>query len=271
MRRFQLRWSVRQSVLGAAAIITGSTFSRERILAAYPVSEDKVHVVPDAASPMFRVVNHESAMHKVRSAFQFAFPFVLSVGDLQPRKNHLGLIDAFARMMRAYPQLPQHLVLAGKDTWFSGKVREAARQSGFGDRIHFLGFVSDDHLLQLYNACDLFVFPSFYEGFGIPILEAMACGRAVVCANTSAMPEVADGAGLLFDPYRTDEITRAMADVLLNPEIRTRLERRGPPRAAHFSWQRTARMTLRVYQNVVARNSEIRKQPLARHAVLQQR
>src|SRR6185436_6494304 len=97
------------------------------------------------------------------------------------------------------------LVLAGKETWFADRVREAVRESGVGDRIVFTGFVADSELLQLYNACDLFVFPSFYEGFGLPALEAMACGRAVVCSNTTALPEVVDSAAILFDPYAVDE------------------------------------------------------------------
>jgi glycosyltransferase involved in cell wall biosynthesis len=106
-------------------------------------------------------------------------------------------------------------------------------------------------LLELYNACDCFVFPSFYEGFGLPILEAMACGRAVACSNTSAMPEVADGAGLLFDPRRTSEITRAMKDILLDSELRGRMERLGLQRAASFTWKKSAQATLEVYKQVV--------------------
>ncbi len=145
-------------------------------------------------------------------------------------------------------------MLAGKDTWFSPKVREAARQSGVADRIQFAGFVSDEDLLHLYNACDLFVFPSFYEGFGLPVLEAMACGRAVACSRTSSMPEVADGAGILFDPYSTSEMVRAMADLLLDSELRARMERLGLQRAARFSWRATAQRTLEVYREVAERH-----------------
>jgi glycosyltransferase involved in cell wall biosynthesis len=130
-------------------------------------------------------------------------------------------------------------------------VREAARESGVEDRIQFFGFVSDEDLLQLYNACDLFVFPSFYEGFGLPALEAMACGRAVVCANTTSLPEVVDGAAIVFDPYVVDEIVRAIADLLLDGELRTRMERLGLQRAAHFSWQKTAEGTLDVFREVL--------------------
>jgi len=173
------------------------------------------------------------------------------VGDLQPRKNQIGLIQAFARLARAYPQLKQRLVLAGKETWFADRVREAARESGVADRIQFFGFVSDEDLLQLYNACDLFVFPSFYEGFGLPALEAMACGRAVVCANTTALPEVVDGAAIVFDPYVVDEMVRAIADLLLDSQLRARMERLGLQRAAHFSWQKTAEGTLNVFRGVL--------------------
>ncbi len=104
------------------------------------------------------------------------------------------------------------------------------------DRIHFTGFVDDEELRRLYGACDLFVYPSFYEGFGLPILEAMACGRAVACSNTSAMPEVADSAALLFDPCSQRDLVFAMRDLLLNPELRQRMERLGVQRAAMFSW-----------------------------------
>jgi glycosyltransferase involved in cell wall biosynthesis len=163
------------------------------------------------------------------------------------------LIRAFARFVRAYPQFRHHLVLAGKDTWYADRVRDAARESGVSDRIRFLGFVSDRDLLQLYNACDLFVFPSFYEGFGLPALEAMACGRAVACSNTSALPEVVDGAAILFDPYTEDEIVRAIADLLLDAQLKARMERLGLQRAAHFSWQNTAQKTLEVYFEVAER------------------
>ena len=126
-------------------------------------------------------------------------------GGSAAAKNQIGLIAAFSKLLTDHPQLKHHLVLTGKETWFTPKVRDAARDCGFASRIHFTGFVSDADLLNLYNACDCFVFPSFYEGFGLPILEAMACGRAVACSNTSAMPEVADGAGLLFDPHQVEK------------------------------------------------------------------
>jgi len=251
-RRSQLRYTVARTVRRAAMVLTVSEFSRDAILRAYDIPPGKVRAIPNAANPDFRVIGRERAGASVRARLGFHAPFVFSLGDLQPRKNQIGLIAAFAKLLTAHPQLKHHLVLTGKETWFTPRVREAALSSGFADRIHFTGFVCDDDLLELYNACDCFVFPSFYEGFGLPILEAMACGRAVACSNTAAMPEVADGAGLLFNPHSIDDIKRSMTDILLDAELRGRMERLGIQRAAQFSWQRSARETLSVYEEVAA-------------------
>jgi glycosyltransferase involved in cell wall biosynthesis len=249
-RAWQLQLTVRRTVKQAARVLTVSEFSRCSILRAYPeLDPDKVVVIPNAASG-FRPISRELAREMVENRFSISAPFLLSVGDLQPRKNHIGLIRAFARMIKQYPQFPHSLVLAGQETWFGNSVREAALASGVADRIRFCGFVSDAELLNLYNACDFSVFPSFYEGFGLPVLEAMACGRAVACSATSALPEVANGAAILFDPDSVDEIARAMADLLLDSELKARMERQGSHRAAHFSWQDTAKKTLDVFYEV---------------------
>jgi glycosyltransferase involved in cell wall biosynthesis len=186
----------------------------------------------------------------VPASFNIPFPYVLTVGDLQPRKNHLGLIRAFEELVRSYPQLPHHLVVVGKETWYAPTVRAAAKKSSVHDRIHFTGFVDDDQLHRLYGACDMTVYPSFYEGFGLPIVEAMACGRAVACSNTSAMPEVADSAAILFDPCAQRDLVIAMRDLLLNPELRLRMERLGAQRATLFNWEKTAAKTLDLYYAV---------------------
>lgn len=250
-RREQLRLTVARTVKRASKIITVSNFSRDAILRRYAVPPENVHVIPNAANPYFRVTNHDRARRIVRDRLRFDGPFVLSVGDLQPRKNHIRLIEAFARLLTQYPKLSHHLVLTGNDTWFADKVRAAAAGSGFGERIHFTGFVEDAELLDLYNACECFVFPSLYEGFGLPVLEAQACGRAVACSETSALPEVADGAGILFNPGEAGEITRAMADILLDPELRAHKERLGIKNAARFNWRASAEATLDVYKDVV--------------------
>jgi len=257
LRARQLQWTVRRTVRRAARILTGSEFSRQAIARTYGVNGDHVVVIPNAAAPLFRPLAREAAAAAVRARFGIPAPFILTVGDLQPRKNQLGLIRAFAEMVRTRPQLPHRLVLAGKETWFSPRVHKAAEASGVAERIHFTGFVTDPDLLQLYSACDLFVFPSFYEGFGLPVLEAMACGRAVACSRASALVEVVDAAAILFDPGSRDEMVRAMLDLLLDAQLRARMERLGLQRAAQFSWHKTAQQTLDVYYEVAGSRARI--------------
>lgn len=249
-RSRQLRITVRRTVESAAAVLTPSEFSRDAILTHYAIHPGKVVVVPNAVSPVFRPIDRQVAASAVERTFGIRGPFVLTVGDLQPRKNHLGLLRAFQSVVRSLPQLPHRLVFIGKETWYSKELHRAVQSSEVRERVDFTGFIEDADLVNFYNACDLFVFPSFYEGFGLPILEAMACGRAVACSSITAMPEVADGAGILFDPHSTQEMAGAIADVLRDAELRGRMERLGMQRAAQFSWEQSARRTLEVYYHV---------------------
>ena len=249
-RALQLRWSVKRTIQRAARVVTISEFSRKSIAKAYGLDGENIVAVPLAVSECYKPLNRAHALAFVRERFNMPFPFILTVGDLQPRKNPLGLIKAYEELIAHHPNLPQHLVFVGSDTWFAPRVKAAAEKSPVRDRIHFTGYVDENELPRFYNACEIFVFPSFYEGFGIPILEAMACGRAVACGNTSAMPEVADASAVLFDPYSTEAIYKAMRDLLIEPELRARMERLGQQNAALFSWKRTARETLDVYYEV---------------------
>ncbi len=253
-RREQLKFTVHRTVRKAAAILTPSEFSRRAILDHYDLEEHKVVVVPNAVSSQFRPMDRRVALNALEKKFGLRGPYVLTVGDLQPRKNHLGLLKAFEEAVRAHPQLTHQLVFVGKETWYSKDLHRAVEKSSIKGRVHFTGFVEDTDLVSFYAGCDLFVFPSFYEGFGLPILEAMACGRAVASSNTTAMPEVADAAGILFDPRSTAEMSRAISDVLLDSELRQRLERLGAQRASLFSWEKAAERTLDVYAMVAGQH-----------------
>lgn len=255
-RAMQLRLTVSRTVKAAACVLTPSEFSKQSILDSYRLPDEKVVVLPNGVSSVFHPVAREVAQRSMHTSLP-TVPFILTVGDLQPRKNHLGLIRAFEDLIGAHPQLPHHLLIVGKETWYAPAVRAAAKKTHVADRIHFTGFVDDDELRRLYGACDLFVYPSFYEGFGLPILEAMACGRAVACSNTSAMPEVADSAALLFDPSSRRDIVFALRDLLLNSELRQRMERLGIQRAALFSWANSAAKTLDVYYSVAGQSRKV--------------
>jgi glycosyltransferase involved in cell wall biosynthesis len=252
VRSRQLRLTVRNTVARAARIIAPSEFSRGEIIRAYGVDCDKVVAIPNGVASAFRPISREAAAARVMRRFGVAAPFVLTVGDLQVRKNQTGLIRAFEALLREHPSLSHHLVLVGKDNWFSGGVREAARKSAVASRVHFTGWVGDQDLLDFYNAAEIFMFPSLYEGFGLPVLEAMACGCPVACSNRTATYEVADSCALTFNPEVTAEMVRAMRDLLLNAELRGRMNRLGQQRASRFTWEAAARRTLAVYYDVVS-------------------
>ncbi|MBI3664970.1 MAG: glycosyltransferase family 4 protein [Acidobacteria bacterium] len=247
---WQLRLSTGNTLRRAAKILTISEFSRQRLSRAFGLDPEEIVVTPLGAQQHFRPGNRAQAIERVRRTLGIDRPFLLTVGDLQPRKNQLGLIRAYCELVRSHPQLPHLLVLAGKETWFTPRIRGEVRRSGLAERIRLTGFVGEEDLAALYSAADLFVFPSYYEGFGLPVIEAMACGRAVICSNTSSLPEVADAAAILVDPGSTAEIVRAMRDVLLDAELRERLERHSVQRARLFNWRETARRTLEVYYTV---------------------
>lgn len=258
-RAKQLQITVRRTVRRAAKIITVSEFSRQRIAAAYGLDPAEIVVTPNASQDHFRLMNRESAMRKVREKLGIDRPYLLNVGDLHPRKNQIGMVRAFRELLAAHPELPHLLVMAGKHTWFAPRVIEEVRRCGLQERVVFTRFVDDEFLPTLYNAADLFVFPSFYEGFGLPAIEAMACGRPVVCSGATALPEVVDGAALLFDPASTGEQMRAMRDVLIDRELSQRMEKKSLQRSKFFDWRETAQRTLDVYQEVAGERRQTRK------------
>ena len=256
-RAFQLRTTVRRSVARAARILTPSHYSARAIRGYFNLPDEKVVITPNGVSSRFRPIPREQAEAFVRARFRIPGPYVLTVGDLQPRKNQAGLIRAFQSLLEAKPSLPQQLVLTGKDSLYGSEVRSLAARFPFPGRVQFTGFVSDDDLVKLYAGCDVFAFPSFYEGFGLPILEAMACGRAVACSSTTACGEVADSAAILFDPASVDDIARSLHDLLVDTELRSRMERLGLQRASQFHWRQTAERTLHVYHEVAGAAHEI--------------
>ncbi len=247
-RQKQLALTVKRTILQAARVLTCSEFSRKAIARAYSMDPARIVVAPNAAAPAFQPLDRGQASDLVRRVFGLDAPYLLCVGNLQRRKNQIGLIQAFEQLMQDQPDLPQHLVLVGKETSQAAEIRAAARRSPLRHRIHFTGFVDDDLLPALYNGCDLFVFPSFYEGFGIPLLEAMACGCPVACSNRTALPEVGGNAAMYFDPGSTAEMVRAISNMLRNLDFAEKLGRAAIDRAREFSWRRSAEIVLNTYR-----------------------
>ena len=232
------------------AVITVSEAARGDLLAHLGLPGERVRVVASGVSDRFRPVPSEEA-RQVAARLGLDGPFILSVGARQARKNVPRLLEAFAALRAR--GIRHRLALAGPTLWSDPTLSATLARHGLGDAVVSLGYVDEQDLPALYSAADLFVLPSLLEGFGLPVLEAMACGTPVVCSNTSSLPEVAGDAALLVGPLDIGEIADAMARVLADAALAAELRRRGLERAARFSWQGTARATVAVYRDVASR------------------
>ena len=214
--------------------------------------EDRVVVTPEACDPRFRPVRSEGGLRDVAARYGLPSRYLLAVGTLEPRKNLTALLEAFARLRRGGAVDPDlRLVLAGARGWLDEPIFRTVRALGLERAVHLPGFIDDDDLPAVYSGAALFVFPSLYEGFGLPPLEAMACGVPVVTSNVSSMPEVAGDAAVLVDPRDVDGLSSAIARVLRDGALRARLRAAGIARARQFSWEATARRTLDAYASLV--------------------
>ena len=252
LRRF-LENAVPRSVARADHILADSEASRQDAIRLFGLAPERVTVVGAGVEPRFRPLPDE-AVAPVRAKYGLSEPFVLSVSTLEPRKNFDGLVRAFVQARRR-ARFPHHLVIAGKKGWLYEPIFRAVEEAGAEDIVHFLGFVPDEDLPALYNLADLFAFPSHYEGFGIPVLEALACGAPVVCTDTSSLPEVAGDAAMLIPTGDHEALVDALAHLLTDAEARLALSRKGPARAAQFTWEGAAERLLAVYRQVLGQTS----------------
>jgi len=241
--RGYLDWSTRHNARASRLVIADSLATRDDLARFYSIQKEKVRVAYPGIRPGFAPVQNPDAIERVLDAYHVPLPYVLYVGTLQPRKNLARLIEAFARV----PE-PHALVLAGKKGWLYTDILRRAESLGIAHRVIFTGYVPDEDLLALLSGASLFVFPSMYEGFGLPVLEAMACGVPVACSNSSSLPEVAGDAALLFPPTDTEALAAAMNRALADAALRRELVRRGAEQAAKFTWRRCAQVVLRTLE-----------------------
>ncbi len=245
----KLRVRVPLTVRRAAAVLTGSEFSKKDIVRRYCVPPEKVVVAHYGVDSIYRPLNDASRLFAACERYGTSDRFILCVGDLQPRKNLRTLIDAYVRLRRA-DAIRHKLVLVGRKAWLYDDIFAVARASGYADDLVFTDYVPDEDLVALYNAAELFVYPSIFEGFGLPPLEAMACGTPVVCSNTSSLPEVVGDAALTVAPLDAEALADAIAAALGSSTLRDRLSAQGLRRAAMFPWESTARIVHDVYRSV---------------------
>jgi glycosyltransferase involved in cell wall biosynthesis len=212
---------------------------------------NKIFPIHNAIDPrQFHLIEDEARLAAVRKRYELPEKFVLWVGQIESRKNVKRLLRAFAEIARDFPH---QLVIAGDQRWSTREELSEVATLGLERRLQFLGWVPHSDLPAIYRLAELFAFPSLYEGFGIPLVEAMACGCPVLTANTCAPPEVVDGAGYLVDPYDVGGIAAGMRTLLSDPALRAAMIARGLERAKAFSWEKSAREVLAVFDAVAAR------------------
>jgi glycosyltransferase involved in cell wall biosynthesis len=251
--RQQLRLTVRRSARKAAQIISLSEDGRADLIATYQLDPEKISVIPLAAPAHFCWTGDEQELQRVRQTYGIEGEYILSVGAIQPRKNLSRLLTAYSRLRWANPEgkLPK-LVLVGKCAWLYEETLRTISEMGITDSVVLTGYVPQADLPPLYSGAVCFVYPSYFEGFGLPPLEAMKCGAPVIVGNKTSLPEVVGDAGVLVDPFDVDEIASAMQRVIADPGLRTLLRAQGLERAQLFEWQETARQTLAVYQKAAS-------------------
>lgn len=247
--RTQLRLTVRHSARRADKILTLSEHTRGDIIATYGIDPEKITAIPLAAPAHFGPVADDKELQRVRHTYGIDHDYVLSVGSIQPRKNLARLIKAYAllRGVRTANSFPK-LVIVGKRAWLYDETLRALEEAGVTDSVVLTGYVPAADLPPLYSGALCFVYPSYFEGFGLPPLEAMKCGAPVIAGNATSLPEVVGDAGLQVDPFDVSAIAAAMDRLINHPELRKELSAKGQKRAGMFDWRETARQTLKVYE-----------------------
>jgi glycosyltransferase involved in cell wall biosynthesis len=245
----QMKMTIRRTARNAAHIVTCSEYSRQDIIDTYKVAPEKITTIPLAAADWFHPVTNETELNRISIKYGLPGDFLLGVGSVQPRKNLVRLIEAYS-MLSDKRDLPP-LILVGKKAWLYEDSLKAAVEHGVDDKVRFTDFVPDEDLPGLYTLSTCFVYPSFFEGFGIPPLEAMQCGSPVITGDRTSLPEVVGDAGILVDPFDVTSIADAIERMLSDADLREELRQKGFERASRFSWLRSARETLDVFEKVM--------------------
>ncbi|HEY64534.1 MAG TPA: glycosyltransferase family 4 protein [Caldilineae bacterium] len=251
-QRTYLEWSTWWNAHVADVVLADSQATCEDLIAAYRVDPERVVVVYPGRDESLRRVEDPQALEVVRTRYGLSQHYILYVGTLQPRKNLVRLIRAFARLVGGAEGFPSdlELVLAGRPGWLSDSILAEPRRLGIEGRVRFPGYVADEDLAALISGAQIFAYPSLYEGFGFPVLEAQACGVPVLTSRASSLPEVAGDAAWLVDPEDEEAITDGLRRLLSDPALREDLIARGYANVRRFSWDRTAREVLDILERV---------------------
>lgn len=240
-----LRTMVPHSIRQAAHVITDSSEARHQIIETYGVDSDRVTAIPLGPGPAAEPISIEHARAILRDmGLDSARPFLLTVGNLQPRKNLTRLLEAFKEVILGFGH-DIDLVIVGQARFGADEVRRLSE--ALGDRVHLTGYIDDRQLAACYKGCTAFVLPSLYEGFGLPVLEAMAHSIPVACSRAGSLVEVCGGAAIMFDPTSVADIAEQINRVISDSSLRSTLSQAGAKRVREFTWRRTADLTVEVY------------------------
>lgn len=233
-------------------ILTVSNHSKKDIIETLKFPEDKIYVTHLAAEDIYKPLNRNLSKDIIKKHYFIDNDFILYVGGFSPRKNIIGLIESFSKVLHSYKK-NLLLVIAGKKGKSYDTYKKRVEQLNISDKVIFPGFISIDHLPYLYNASELFVYPSFYEGFGLPPIEAMSCGVPVIGSNCTSVPEVLGNSGLLVDPNNIDELSNSILKILNDKNLKENLIASGLMRSSELSWEKTAKQTLAAYNKTLNR------------------
>jgi len=245
-RAAYIRWMTRRAAKRSDVVLTVSENSKREIIQFCQVPQEKILVASAGVDEKYRPLDSDELIASCRARYNLPDQFILFVGTLEPGKNIFRLIQAFRRL-KSRDCIPHRLVIVGPYGWEINRLLEAINDPELGGEIQIAGFIPEEDLPLVYNAADLFVFPSLYEGFGLPPLEAMACGTPVIASNVSALSEVVGEAGLLVDPYDVEDLASAMERVLTDQGLRAKMVQKGLERAKLFSWRRTAEVVVEAF------------------------
>jgi len=243
--------SIPNIVNGTNGIITVSNYSKNDILKTFDFPEEKIFVTPLASEPIYKPLDKLICKNIVKKKYSISEDYILYVGGFSPRKNIPGLIKAFSKLSYKNKHCIK-LVIAGTKGQSYDNYQKLTEKLGISNKVVFPGFIPTIDLPFLYNAANLFVYPSFYEGFGLPPLEAMSCGIPIISSNLTSIPEVVGSSGILVDPHNIGEIATAMNNVLLDKELSDKLSASGIRRASEFSWRKTAFETISSYNKIIS-------------------
>lgn len=244
----------RRLALSADRVIAVSQSTKNDLIDYYGVPEKNITVIQSGRGKQFHIMSrNDTRLVAVQEKYHLPYKCILSLATFEPRKNILAVILAYEALMRLnHPVLNKYaLVIAGTHGWKYEEIFEAIQKSPFKEKIILPGFIADEDKTALYNLASIFVYPSLYEGFGFPPLEAMACGVPVIVSHSSSLPEIVGDAGILIDPYQPDEIFQALKQTLLDQELLDILHKKSEARAQNFSWEKTITETNAVFQALV--------------------